>query len=120
MLERYNQVLPDGANRIVSLAEGQMRHRQSLESAVIHGNVKAQTRAQIFAFALGMLAIGGGIWLIASGMNVEGLASVIAALAAYTGVFIYGKREQRLERERKRQELREAEMQPRLPLEDSN
>lgn len=120
MLERYNQVLPNGADRVVAMAESQMRHRHGLESAVVNGNVEAQARGQLFAFALGLLAIGGGIGLIAFGKNTEGLVSIIAALTAYAGVFIYGKREQRLERDRKRRELREAEAQPRLPLEDSN
>ena len=120
MLERHKQVLPNGAERVVAMAESQMRHRQSLESAVVNGNVGAQARGQVFAFALGLLAIGGGIGLVAFGKNTQGLVSIIAALTAYAGVFIYGKREQRLERERKRRELREAEAQPRLPLEDSN
>ena len=120
MLERYNQVLPNGAERVVAMAESQMRHRQGLESAVVNGNIKAQARAQIFAFALGVLAIGGGIGLIAFGMSTQGLVSIIGALTAYAGVFIYGKREQRLEREQKRRELSEAEAQPRLPLEDSD
>jgi uncharacterized membrane protein len=120
MLERYNRVLPNGADRIVAMAEGQTRHRQGLESAVVIGNVKAQARGQFFAFALGVLTIGGGIGLIAFGKDTQGLTSIIAALTAYGSVFIYGRWEQRLERDRKRRELMEAEKQPRLPLEDSN
>ena len=120
MLERYNQVLPNGADRIVSMAESQMRHRHGLESIVINGNVKAQSRTQLFAFLLGVLAIGGGIGLIAFNKSTQGLVAVITALTAYSGVFIYGRYEQRIERERKRQEVREAEAQLRLPLDKSN
>lgn len=118
MLERYNKVISNGAERIVAMAESQMRHRQSLESAVVGENVRAQARGQLFAFILGLLAIGGGIGLIAFGKDAQGLVSIIGALTAYAGIFIYGKREQRREREQKRLELKEAERQPLLPLED--
>jgi uncharacterized membrane protein len=40
LLAQYNEVLPDGANRIVTMAERQAKHRQRLE-----------TRAQAFALS---------------------------------------------------------------------
>lgn len=45
MLERYNQVLPNGAERIVAIAESQMRHRQGLESRRQRESESAGTRA---------------------------------------------------------------------------
>jgi uncharacterized membrane protein len=105
MLERYNEIVPNGADRIVSMAESQVRHRQTLENSVISGNVKAQSRGQVFAFALGLLSIGGGIGLIAFGRDASGLVAIITALASYAVVFVYGKHEQRAERAEKRREL---------------
>ena len=117
VLEQYNQVLPNGAERIVAMAESQMRHRQSLESTVVSGNVAAQSRGQTMAFTLGLVTILGGIGLVAFDKNAGGLAAIITAFVALAGVFIYGRIEQKRERERKREELREASANPRLPFE---
>ena len=108
MLARFNDILPNGADRVVAMVESQLQHRQGLESAVVNGNLSAQSRSQIFAFLLGVLAIGGGIGLIAFDKPTSGLTAIIAAFVALAGTFIYGRYEQKQERERKRQELKEA------------
>lgn len=117
MLEQYNRVLPDGANRIVAMAESQLQHRQSLEGAVVRGNLRAEIRGQVFGFILGLAAIGGGISLIAHDKDVQGLVAILSAFAALAGVFVYSRRQQAKEREQKRKELLAAEAQQRLPLE---
>ena len=68
------------------MAESQLQHRQSLESAVVLANVTAQSRGQISAFLLAALAIGGGIWLIAHDKNVEGLTAIIGAVTGLVAV----------------------------------
>jgi len=99
------------------MAESQMRHRQALESAVVNGNVEAQRRGQAMGFILGLVAILGGIGLIAFDKDAQGLSAIITAFVALAGVFVYGRFEQRRERERKREELRQAAENPRLPFE---
>lgn len=118
MLARFNEIIPNGADRIVAMAESQQRHRQALEASVVSGNVKAQSRGQWFGFILGLVGIGGGIGLIAFDKSTQGLVAVVGSIAGLATVFVLGKVEQMKERARKRQELREASMQPRLPLED--
>ena len=118
MLARFNEIIPNGADRIVAMAEAQQRHRHELESAVVKGNVRAQSRGQWFGLILGVLAIGGGIGLIAFDKDTAGLTAIIVAFVSLAGVFVYGKVEQEKERARKREEMRLASMQPRLPLED--
>ena len=117
ILARYNDVLPDGANRIVAMAESQARHRQNLESAVVGGNVANEKRGQIFAFLLGMTAIVGGVFLIMEDKNAQGLASIIAAFTALAVAFSAGRIQQSLERAQKRRETQEATQNPRLPFE---
>ncbi len=117
MLAQYNNCLPNGAERIVALAERQAEHRQALEGAVIRGNIRAEARGQVFAFLLGLAAIVGGIVLIALGKDVQGLAAIVTAFAGLAGVFVYGRRQQAKERERKRREAEEASRQGRLPFE---
>jgi uncharacterized membrane protein len=116
MLAQFNQVIPNGADRIVSMAESQQQHRQALESAVVNGNVIAQRRGQLFGFLLGLVAIVGGIGLIAFDKSTQGLVAIITAFVALAAVFVYGRYEQERERERKRREAREASAQQRLPL----
>jgi len=98
------------------MAESQAAHRQSLESTVVTGNVAAQTRGQWMGFILGLIAIGGGIGLIAYDKDTQGLTAIIGAFVSLAGVFVYGRIEQRREREQKRRELREASEQPTLPF----
>jgi uncharacterized membrane protein len=104
MLAQYNQVFPGCAERIVKMAEVQSEHRQHLEKTVIEGNVRAERFGQICAFILGVLAIIGGIALIAIGKDVQGLVAIISALGSLAGVFIWGRWRQERERDKKRQE----------------
>jgi uncharacterized membrane protein len=95
ILLKYNDALPNAAERIVSMAESQQKHRQELEKQVIDSNCRAQQRGPIFGFIVCMSAIGGGVYLIHTGKDASGLASIITALASLAVVFIYGKTTQR-------------------------
>lgn len=98
------------------MAERQQAHRQHLESTVVGGNVNAERRGQVFAFILGLIAILGGIGLIAFGKDALGIVSIITAFTALAGVFVYGRYQQARERAEKRREAREAAQQPDLPF----
>ena len=98
LLERYNEVIPNGAERIMVMAEKQSAHREALEARVVNGNVANQTRGSIFGFIISLVAIIGGFVLIEQGKNAEGLSSIIASLAALVGIFFYSKHEQKRER----------------------
>lgn len=97
-LARYNDVVPNGADRIISMAERQSTHRESLETMVVKGNVANQRLGSIFAFIICVLAISGGFWLINSGKSAAGLASILTPLAGVIAVFFYSKKEQKAER----------------------
>lgn len=101
-LAKYDQVFPGCAQRIVQMAESQSQHRQTLESAVVRGNVRRQAVGQWLAFVLGLVTIIGGIVLIALNKDALGLAAIISAFATLAGVFIYGQRQQAKERSEKR------------------
>jgi uncharacterized membrane protein len=88
LLGQYNEAVPDGADRIVKLTENQAQHRQSLES-----------RAQVFTFILALIALVGGIVLIALGNSAEGLVPLVAAIGGLGGLFVY--REIQTQKERK-------------------
>ena len=101
MLKEYDDVLPGAADRIISMAERQSAHRQDIEKAVIASKSGAETLGVIFAGGIGLLAVGGGIFLIASGKGAGGIVSIITALGALAGAFVYGTRSEREERSSK-------------------
>jgi hypothetical protein len=78
LLRRYDGIVPNGADRIVRLAEDQIRHRQAMEA-----------RGQLFTFALAMAILVGGIVTIALGHRPEGLVPLVAAIAGLGGLFAY-------------------------------
>ena len=101
MLERYNAIIPNGAERIMAMAERQAEHRRSLESKTVEGNLKAQARGQHYAliFLLASLATGGA--LIALGKSTAGLTTMFVPLASVAAVFVTSRLAQAKERREK-------------------
>jgi len=105
VLEKYNQAMPGLAERIISMAEQQGRHRQEIEKTVINSNAFVQKVGPFLGFIVAMTAVIGGIVLILKGKDGYGLAAIITALASLAGVFIYGKKQQRKNLDEKAQDL---------------
>jgi uncharacterized membrane protein len=98
LLAKYNEVIPNGAERIMAMAERQSAHREKLETLVVTGNVKAQSQGTKFAFIICVIALIAGFYLVLEGRNVAGFASIVGAMGGVLGTFIYSKNEQRKER----------------------
>jgi uncharacterized membrane protein len=94
ILQKYNEIVPGAADRIIKMAESQHHHRQALEKNVVSSNVFSQKLGLGLGFVIAMTAIGGGIWLSAIGRSGSGLIAIIGALAALVSVFVYGKVQQ--------------------------
>ncbi len=98
VLEHYNRVLPNGAERIFAQFEAQANHRQKLESRVVNSNAFVQIFGAVSALLLGLLALGGGLFLVHEGKSLEGFGAFFAGLASLVGIYVYGKRTQAAER----------------------
>jgi uncharacterized membrane protein len=94
-LERYNQIVPSAAERIIKMAETQHDHRIKIEKNVVDSNIAAQRLGTILGFIVAMTAILGGIFLVYVGKEATGIASIVTALVGLVGVFVYGKNEQK-------------------------
>ena len=105
ILEKYNEIIPNGAERIMAMAEKQSAHREWLEKRVVDGGVRSQTRGAWFAFIIAILATSGGICLIYQGKSVAGLTTILGSVAGLVGVFVYSKHEQKAERIEKAEAL---------------
>jgi uncharacterized membrane protein len=91
-LARYNDVVPNGAERLLAMAERQSAHRESLETKALDGNLKVQAQGNTRAFILG------GIYLMATGKSGWGFASIITSVTALISVFAIAKSDQKQER----------------------
>lgn len=107
LLAQYNDVIPNGAERLMVMAEKQSAHRESLEAKVVAGNVASQARGSHYAFIICLVTIIGGFVLIGMGKNIYGISAVIGSLATLAAVFVVAKRDQRKERVEKSTALAE-------------
>jgi uncharacterized membrane protein len=107
LLAKYNEAIPDGAERILAMAERQSKHREILEAQVVAGNLESQRWGSRYAFVLALTAIVGGIFLIYSGRDASGLATLISALVGLATVFFYSQNKQSKERAEKSNALAE-------------
>jgi uncharacterized membrane protein len=101
-LEYYERVHPGLANRIMTMAENQSEHRQTLEKSVVKTNNFSQILGQIFGFIICTGAITGGIYLALKDKKFEGLGTIITTILSFGGIYIYGKRTQSKELESKK------------------
>jgi uncharacterized membrane protein len=107
LLARYNELIPNGADRVMALAEKQSAHREKQEARVIDGNVRSQTRGSWFAFILSLVIVSGALYLLHQGKNIGGLGAILAGIVPLAAVFFYSKREQAKERANKEVAVRE-------------
>jgi uncharacterized membrane protein len=103
-LEKYEEILPGAAERIMKMAEDQSVHRRSLESKAIDSDIKNSQLGLWFGFIIGVFGIGCGAFLMYSGKLIEGGLIGGGTLASLVGVFIYGSRQRRLERTSRQQQ----------------
>lgn len=96
-MERYACIDPTLPDRIMSLAEQQSAHRQSLERMALAASDIQRQRGSYCATAIALVTVVGGVWCISLGHRIEGLASIITPIAILAGVFIYGTRSEKKE-----------------------
>ena len=104
--QQYESVLPGAADRILSMAEKQLEHRQTLEKSVILSDVENSKRGQWFGFIIALVCTIGGFILIALNKDAIGLSVVIGSIATLAGLFIYGQKSDARERKEKEMEDR--------------
>lgn len=90
MLAKYNQAVPNGAERILAMTEAQLKHRQKVEKK----KFKQSAIGQIMGFALAVGCIAGTIYL---SMNDHESVAIVLGTCTIIGlvtVFVLGKRAQ--------------------------
>ena len=101
ILAHYEDVLPGAADRIITMAENQSAHRIEIEKTVINTRSRDSLLGICSGLTIGLAALGASIYVIVSGYPVYGSIIGTTGLGGLVGVFVYGTRENRSERERK-------------------
>jgi len=99
VLIKYNEAVPNAADRIITMAESQSAHRQQLESEVVESDVKNSRLGLLYGLIIGLTAVIGGTVCIVSGYEAGGSILGSTGLTGLVGVFVYGSRSKRKERE---------------------
>jgi len=101
IIEAYNSIVPGSGKMIFDMALSQQSHRQSLENKVIEADIKNSKRGSWFGFILGI--IGFLVSAFALYLGHPATASVIggASLVSLAGVFVYGTKSRKAERNQK-------------------
>lgn len=104
-LQRYSEVIDNGAERIFQMAERNQAHRHELEQAAIRSEIRTAERGVVWGgvIALAGLACAGFLgW-----MGHEGAAGIVGGgtLATMVTAFVYGTRSRRKERQEKNKRM---------------
>jgi len=103
ILQQYNNIIPDAAERIIRMAEKQSDHRIDLESKVVSSNIVKSYIGMVLATIISVYGL-----YIAKEISINGnpwAAAIIAALdlGGLVSVAIYNVLSQKKERESRRE-----------------
>jgi uncharacterized membrane protein len=93
-LEEYSRIIPNGAERIMALAEKQSSHRMVLEKKVIISQIAQSYLGQIFAFLIGIAALGSAVYCIINGREISGSIIGIGGITGLVTAFLKGREQQ--------------------------
>ncbi len=94
ILEQYERTSPGSADRIMKMAESEVTHRHQLENTVVRGDIFEARMGQIFAFLIGIFAIGCGTYAAVNGAEIAGSLVGAGGVIGLVSAFIYGRRKQ--------------------------
>jgi uncharacterized membrane protein len=101
LLAQYNDIIPNGADRIMRMAEEQAKHRQYLEKKVINSDITRSYSGLVAAFFLATGSIGGGVYVTSIGQGIYGVAIFGTTIISLVTTFIYGTNSRKKERDEK-------------------
>jgi len=94
-LVKYNSVIPEGADRIMTMAEKQQNHRMQIENKVINSQSLQSKLGQVFGLIIGIVGIASGTYLASIGKTTVGGIIAGGTVVSLVSVFVLGKKSQR-------------------------
>ena len=92
ILEHYNAIIPNGAERIFIMAEKEQEHRQTIEKSIVKSDNQEAKRGMIFAFIVVILLLLGSFYLTINDYKISGLATILTTIVSISALFIYGRK----------------------------
>lgn len=93
LLKQFDDVIPDGADRIMKMAESQSAHRIKIEESVVRANNRDSFLGVLFGGFISLIATIGAIYLISQDKSIQGFIVLIGSLATLVGVYLKGSSE---------------------------
>lgn len=90
-LERYEKIAPGAADRILTMAEMEQRHRHAYEDKEQRISFRAVFTTLIFAFLALLIVCAIVIFAISRGMEGTAIATILGAVASVVGLFLFRK-----------------------------
>ncbi|MCE0496626.1 MAG: DUF2335 domain-containing protein [Methylacidiphilales bacterium] len=109
LLAKYNDVIPNGAERMMVMAEKQSDHRLKIETMVVNNQQRQSTVGQYFALVITIAGLALSGWLIVNNHDTAGSAIGVATIGSVAAAFIAGRTKQRSELDSKRRAVEAAE-----------
>lgn len=94
-LKEYDEIIPNGAERIVAVFEKQAAHRMNLEKIVVKRQTFQSLLGQIFGFVIAVIFLIAGIFLVNGGHETAGIAVFGFDIIGLAAVFVIGKTSQK-------------------------
>jgi len=94
-LKGYNEIIPNGAERILAMSENQSEHRMQLEKTVIGSELSQSEKGQNYGLIIALSFLVGSVFLIYTGHDTAGGILGSFDLVALVSIFIYGKNGQK-------------------------
>ena len=100
-LKGYNNICPGAADRIITMAENQAKHRQEMEKTVVQSRSSDSNKGINCGFIIALTTVIAGTFTIWGGHVWSGAIVGSAGSVGIVSAFIYGTRSNRKEREQK-------------------
>jgi uncharacterized membrane protein len=108
LLADYNNAFSGAAERIVAMAESQLKHRQSIEMKVVDSNCWNESAGLVVGSSIAVLALLVCAYLIVHDKSLQGFGVILTAIGALAGTFIYSRHAQSKERAKKLTPIQQA------------
>ena len=87
----YNDIIPNGAERILGMAEDQSRHRIAMEKTTITEELRQSSNGQKYGLTLGLLGILATVFIAYTGHDTVAGIFGTTTIVGLVGVFVIGK-----------------------------
>lgn len=102
LLRQFDEIIPNGADRIFKMTEEQSAHRREIEKSVVDANNRDSLLGILFGGVIGITGVLSGAYLISLGHPVAGTIFSGGTLVSLVGVYIRGTKNDYQDLENKR------------------